>query len=429
MIKKELLKNIISDNQKNRKGILVRTDISVPLNSGKVVSIFGVRRSGKTSILYKTAENIAATVGNWNDILFINFEDERLSLQQEELDLVIQAYRELNPGKDLSASYFFFDEIQVVKGWEKFVRRLHENVSKNIFITGSNAKLMSREIATALRGRTFSIEVFPLCFRDYLHFRQAKDTFRTADDRAEILVHLSNYLKNGGFPELVTSEEEIRIRSLQEYFNVMLYRDMMERYEITQAALLKFFLKRLTACAAKSFSVHKIFNELKSQGIKVGKNTLYEFLEMAQAVYLILVCEKFSYSEKMRAGGEKKAYFIDNGLLGALTLAISDNRGKLLENAVYLELLRRRETISFYKEKKECDFIIGNEKEDLQAIQVCHDLSLPETKERELAGLAEACSSLRLKTGTIITFEQEDEFKFKNISINVVPAYKFFLKW
>ena len=178
-------------------------------------------------------------------ILFVNFEDERLELSQDDLDLILQAFAELYPDQKLSECYFFFDEIQNISGWEKFVRRIYDSISKNIYITGSNSKLLSSEIATSLRGRTISFEIYPLSFNEYLRFLNIEVDYYSSKSLAYIKNSMEKYLKNGGFPEIVFLEPLYANKTLQEYFNVLLYKDLAERYSITNTVALKYFLKRI----------------------------------------------------------------------------------------------------------------------------------------------------------------------------------------
>jgi predicted AAA+ superfamily ATPase len=424
-MKKDILKTIIRDFHVNSIPDLVERDISLPDRSGKIISIVGVRRGGKTSLLLNRTAHLVRDGLDRSRIIYINFEDERLDLKTHDLDLIIQAYRELYPDLDLQECYFLFDEIQNIDGWEKFVRRVYDSITKNIFITGSNSKFLSSEIATSLRGRTLSIEVLPLSFREYLRFHNQPIDLAGSQSKAALQNRFLQYLSDGGFPELVHINNTIRGSVLQEYFNVMLYRDMVERYHISNAPLLKYFLKRLLSSATKSVSINSIYNELKSSGLKIGKNQLYEYFEICQNIYLAFSLSKYSYKPAVRELGERKIYAVDNGLLNAVTFRFSDNYGKALEQLVFLQLKRQGKDIFFYKDKSECDFIVKEGEKPVSAIQAAWTLDDEKTRKRELRGLVDACKSLGLKEGLIVTADTDEETEKDGVTIEI----RSFVKW
>ena len=425
MKKKEQLKQIIRDFHLNDKFDVRPRTIQPPIDTKKIITLIGVRRCGKTSILYNMINKLSKSIPK-TKIVFLNFEDERLDLKVDELDLILQSFSELYPEQILSECYFFFDEIQNITGWEKFVRRVYDTISKNIYITGSNSKLLSSDIATSLRGRTLSYEVYPLSFNEYLSFKDIEVDLYSSKSLAHIKNAQEKFLKDGGFPETLFLEEQYQNQTLQEYFNVLLYKDLAERYSITNTVALKFFLKRIIASSSKQISINKIYNELKSSGIKIGKNTLYDFLDYVQNIYLALVLHKYDKSLINKELGEKKIYSIDIGLNNAIEFRFSDNIGKSLENAVFLELKRNYNEIYYYKDlNSECDFIINEKNSITQAIQVTYDMSEQETKIREIKGLVNACKNFKLENGVIVTYDIEDEFIEDNISISLLPFYKF----
>jgi predicted AAA+ superfamily ATPase len=424
MIKKEQLKQIIRDFHLDSKFDIISRELQPPTDSKKIITLIGVRRCGKTSILYDMINKLTESIEKKN-ILFLNFEDERLELDVSELDLILQAYLELYPDLDLKESYFFFDEIQNITGWEKFIRRVYDSISKNIFITGSNSKLLSSEIATSLRGRTISFEVFPLSFREYLSFKSIDVDFYSSKSLAKIKNAQLDFFKNGAFPETLFLDSKYTNKILQEYFNVLLYKDISERYNITNTVALKFFLKRIIASSTKQISINKIYNELKSNNIKVGKNTLYDFLEYTQNIYLALTLYKYDKSLVNQELGEKKIYSIDIGLNNAIKFRFSDDIGKSLENSVFLELKKTSLDIYYYSDQSsECDFIICDNETVINAIQVTYDMSDDDTKKREIKGLINACQKFNLASGTIITYEYEDEIIENDITIQIIPFFK-----
>ncbi len=425
MKKKEQLKQIIRDFHLHDNFDVKPRTLQPPFDTNKIITLMGVRRCGKTSILYNMINQLTHTIDK-TKILFLNFEDERLDLAVDDLDLILQGFSELYPYHNLNECYFFFDEIQNIEGWEKFIRRVYDTISKNIFITGSNSKLLSSEIATSLRGRTLSFEVYPLSFVEYLLFRDIEIDLYSSKSLAHIQNALGDFLKDGGFPETLFLEEKYRNRTLQEYFNVLLYRDLAERYNITNTVALKFFLKRIIASSTKQISINKIYNELKSSGIKIGKNSLYDFLDYVQNAYLSLVLHKYDNSLVNKELGEKKIYSIDIGLNNATEFKFSSDVGKSLENALFLDLKRNFNELYYHRSStSECDFIIFDKGTISEAIQVTYEMSDDKTKQRELKGLVEACKKFNLKYGTIVTYDSEDELVQDGIEIKIVP----FSKW
>lgn len=424
MKKKEQLKQIIRDFHVNDNFDVKQRNLQPPIDTKKIITLIGVRRCGKTSILYNMINKLSQEIEK-TKILFLNFEDERLDLNIDELDLILQSFSELYPEQSLSECYFFFDEIQNSTGWEKFVRRVYDTISKNIFITGSNSKLLSSEIATSLRGRTLSYEVFPLSFSEYLSFKDIKVDLYSSKSLAHIKNAQSKFLKEGAFPEILFLDEQYKNKTLQEYFNVLLYKDLAERYNITNTVALKFFLKRIIASSTKQISINKIYNELKSRGIKIGKNTLYDFLEYVQNIYLSLTLHRHDKSLVNKELGEKKIYSIDIGLNNATEFKFSDDIGKSLENAVFLELKRSYDEVFYYRDvTSECDFIVNEKNKITQAIQVTYDMSDEDTKNREIKGLINACMNFKLTTGVIVTYDSEDEIIHDGITIELIPFYK-----
>ena len=426
MIRKDIVKEIILVNQNRNLDQVLPRETLIPLNTGKIISITGIRRCGKTHLLLSLIKQLCSGGSEKEFILFINFEDERLSLKSDELDIIIQAYRELFPENDLGNVYFFFDEIQNVSGWEKFVRRVYDSISKNIFITGSNAKMLGTDISTSLRGRSINIELFPLSFNEYLLFNNLDKQYHSPSNRANILNALKKYLINGGFPEVINSQYAQNI--LQEYYYVMLYKDLIERYNISNVSALKYFLDRIVINTGKPSSIRKIYNELKSSGHAVSKDSLYQFAEHAESIYFSFHLSRFDYSFIKRSQAEKKIYFIDNGLINALTYHFSENTGSLLENAVFLYLRRLHpHKVFFYKQHHECDFLIMDKDKPSEIIQVAYKLDDQNTLDRELKGIESASKYFGLTKGTIITFEEERDIIMDNIKVSVIPAYKYFL--
>lgn len=424
---KELLKTIITDNQSRALPEIWARTMKIPLDTGKIITLAGVRRSGKTYHLYGVMKQLIKQKIPPTYILYINFEDERLKLTVSELDLILQAYQELYPNQAMEDCYFFFDEIQEVPGWKKFVARLYHSISQHIFVTGSNATLLSKEIAPALRGRTITYEVFPLSFHEFMEITAPGLQPHRSIDKAKIIHLFEQFLYQGGFPEIINKNDQLQNKILQEYFNVMVFRDIIERYHISQAAIVKYYCKRVVGNSAGEFSVNKIYHELKSQGYKVGKNTVYEYQGYVDAMYLARFIPKYAHSVLKTELSQKKCYVIDQGLGVALDYKLAQDKGRLLETTVALELLKQGKQIAYTQNGNECDFVEIEKGRVTAASQVALDLSDAVTKEREFNGLIRTCQSFGLPSGTILTLDQNDEQTIDDIVVRVIPAWKYFL--
>ncbi|MFP4487533.1 MAG: ATP-binding protein [Campylobacterales bacterium] len=424
MNKKDIIKTLIKDFHTKPLRRTKSREYNIPLDIEKVVILTGSRRSGKTSLLLNTIERLIQDVPIEN-IIYINFEDERLMLKAQELDLILQSFQELYPQKELSDCYLFFDEIQEVEGWEKFIRRCDETITRHIYLTGSNAKLLGSEIATALRGRGYRIEIYPLSFKEYLFFIGIELEFYSTANRALILNAFERYLHFGGFPELAeVNNDEQKRKILQEYYDVMLFRDIIERYSQTNITAIKYFFKRLVESVKSPLSISKIHNEMKSLGFRVGKNSLYDFFEYAEAAYFAIPAKKYDLSIKKQELSNKKSYIIDNGYLSALTHKYTHDRGKKLENLIAIELKRREYELLFSQNGSECDFIIDKEP---YALQVSFDTSSFETLEREVNGAINGAKLLGCKRATILTFDQERTITRNGVDIELMNAWRWLL--
>jgi uncharacterized protein len=384
---KAVLKRIIADFHQLTLPVFRCRELEVPLNLEKIITIIGPRRAGKTYYLYQIMGELEKRGIARHQMLYLNFEDERLVLDGDN-DLIFDAYRELYPNQDLSQVYLFFDEIQELSDWEKFVRRVSDNISRHVFLTGSNAKKLSREIATSLRGRSLAFEILPLSFTEYLAFLDiSAGDLVSSQNRALIANAFEQYCLWGGFPEIIGIDERFKVQVLQEYFNVMLYRDLVERYEIRDVAILKYLLKRLIGSFTKEFSVNKLYNDLKSRGFSIGKDSLYRMMEEIFSIYMLASVEKFDPAVIRREMSNKKVYLYDNGFAAAMHYSFAEDRGKHLENVVFRQLRARTEEIFFVRNGWECDFAVFHPGRPAQLIQVTERLSRDNIG-RELKGLA-----------------------------------------
>ncbi len=428
---KEIFKQLIVEFQSRKLPEIIDRNIEIPLNTNKIISVIGVRRSGKTFILFQTIKRLVKQQKiPIERIVYINFEDERLEITREELNQLIEAYKEIYPDISLDKVYFFFDEVQNIEGWEKFIRRVYDNYTKNIFITGSNSKLLSSEIATSLRGRNISITVYPLTFKEFLNFKNFKvkktDIYNT-EKRAKIKSLFVEYMEFGGFPEVVFLEDKnLKIKVLQEYFEVMLYRDVIERYQIKNLLVLKYFIKRVVEDVGKPLSINNIYNELKSQGYRTARDSLYQYLEILETIFFSIVIKKYTKSVLKSELSQKKVYLIDNGFLNALSFSFKEKKGILLENLLLKEFKALNKEVFYFKEKRECDFIVV-ENEKILPVQVTFSIADKKTKKREIEGLVEALKYFDLNEGLILTFDEKDELEVDSYKIKIIPAYEYLL--
>lgn len=426
---KDLFKTLIADFHKSLpvKNVLPR-ELKLPIRSSKIISLIGPRRSGKTFYFFQMINQLLAEIPP-PQIIYFNFEDERLDLTTAHFQLMIDAYYELYPDNFGKEIFFFFDEIQEIAGWEKFVRRIYDTISKHIFITGSSAKMLGKDIATHLRGRHLVYQLFPLSFREFCQF-QGIDTAEqhSTTGKNRLKLNLTNYLRTGGFPELLSLSPELVHPTLQTYFEVMIFRDIVERYRISNVPALKYFVKRMFNTVSSEFSIRKVFNELKSQGYKIGKDKLYEYLDYVTDGFLFFVLFPYKRSLTQQQMSNKKVYTIDTGLLNAVTFRFSGDLGKLLENAVYIQLQREGNETLYLKNNFECDFLVKEQDKINQAIQVTYSISDPLTRKREVESLLKAMEHLQLNTGLILTFDETEEIRAGDRNIIVMPAWKWFLR-
>lgn len=418
---KNVFKQIIADFHESEVKSVKKRDLEVPLDSGKIVSIIGPRRAGKSYFLYALMHELMKQWVDKTHIVYINFEDERIDIQWEQLWVLIDAYLELYNDRNLKQVYFFFDEIQNIEHWDKFVRRIYEEWIHHIFITGSNAKLLSKEIATSLRGRSLSFELLPLSFKEFLSFREESTNFETTKWKAKIVSAQREYMYRWWFPEIIDFDRDLKLKTLQEYFDVMLYNDIIERYKVKDSLLLKTFIKQLIQSTTKEYSINKIWNTLQSLNFKFDKNILYHFVEYLDTTYFGKSVSKFEYALSKQT--LKKFYLLDNGFLNAISFKFSDDYGKLFENMLFVELYRRfGDNIFFLKNGSETDFVINEKEKTLY--QICYDLHT-EDREREIKGCKDAMDKFNLQESYLITFEQEEELSFDWKVVNVLPFYKF----
>ncbi|MGQ9817938.1 MAG: ATP-binding protein [bacterium] len=356
-------------------------------------------------------------------IAYINFEDDRLlSLTVNDLGQYIDAYYELYPDNRDRMSFLFFDEIQNVSDWEVFIRRIYDNENVRIFITGSSSKLLSREIATSLRGRTLSYKIFPLDFREFLKFKglEISADFAYTRLRYKIKNLLDEYINFGGFPEIVLAASEFKLPILKDYYEMIIYRDLVERFSIRNIRLLRDLMKSLITNIANLFSINAYYKSIGPQ-FRISRETVMEYLAYLEEIDLIHLVPIFSYSLKSQQVNPKKIYVIDNGLRNAVAFRFSQDEGRLVENIVCQELIKRSEEIYYWKGKYEVDFVFKKAKK-LNVINVSYGKTLDT---REINGLLEFKKHFRkvLKDMIIITKDIE---KIQN-GIKYIPLWKWLI--
>lgn len=435
---KEVMKEAIKEFQEGELPELIQREINIPLSSSKIISIVGPRRSGKTYLLFALMKRLLSQNISKEQIIYLNFDDPRfLPCDASGIELALRAYRELYPEHIRKTNYLFLDEIQNVKDWELGVRRIHDIRKFRIFITGSSSKFLSKEIATQLRGRAISFEILPFSFREILLARNIKldKNIAYSMERFYINKHLDEYLKMGGFPEVVLEENpDLKLRILKEYIETMFLRDLVERYNIKNQPLLRELVKFLTTNTASIFSLNSFYRWIKGT-YPVTKRTLLNYVSYLEDTRLFFLVRKFSYTLKEQAQRPRKCYIVDNGLRSAYGFKFSGDKSKNLENAVFLELQHRRATnplmeIFYWQDykKREVDFVVKEGKNVGELIQACAMIDDFSVKEREITALSRASEELKCNNLLIITLDYESEERVKEKKIVFESLWKWLIK-
>lgn len=412
---------------------LIPREKPLPINLGKIVTVPGVRRCGKSSKMEMVVNHLLNHGVDKSRILWVGFDDERLvRMKSDELDIIIEAYREMYPEISMSDVYMFFDEIQLIDGWEYFAMRLYKHYSKNIFISGSNATMLSSELKTALRGWPDEEETMPLSFREYCVFTGINPDGYNETDLAKIRNAFFSYNNEGGFPEVVLTQNPLqKAKILQGYFDAMLLKDLVEHYNLSNIEVLRYYLKRIMANITKPTSIRAIHGDIKSRGLKVSKDDLYDWSAYACNIFMFLRIANYSKSLQKIESSQPKYYCIDNGLRDAVLMPQSDDDGKKLENTIFLQLYRERtpiDNIFYYQGKGECDFVLQRGTQIISLIQVTWRMTDEETRRREIAGLIEASEATGCNELYIITSDQHEEITVESGRIiRVIPAWLWLL--
>ena len=427
-----LLEEIIADFHERPLPALTPRETRLPALKGKIDAVIGMRRTGKTWFLYQRMQSLLAQGIPRHRLLYVNFDDDRLHpFRREDLSAITEVYYRLYPDNRGQTCFFFFDEIQNVDGWELFLRRLLDTEELQLAVTGSSARLLSREIATSLRGRALTTEIFPFSFREALQFQGVELTASPpgAQRRALYANRLRDYLLQGGFPEVQGVVAPYHHAILQGYVDVVILRDVVERHGVSNIAPLRYLIRHLLGAPATLFSIHRFHNDLKSQGIACGKNTLHEYLDHLTDVYLVEMVPIHSRSPRQQQVNPRKAYVIDTGLALAFRHQARIDRGRLLENLVFGALRRKGRSIAYYRttEGYEVDFHASADDGSVQLIQVCESLQAPDTRQRELRALTAAMRECGLQQALMVSLEESEWIEQDDLHIQVIPAWRWLL--
>lgn len=402
-------------------------DVSAQPGTNNATVITGFRRVGKTYMLFEAIERLLQTHPR-EDVIYLNFEDERLI--SPTTDLLTDLIPEIQSVFGKKPKYLFLDELQLVPNWSKWVRRVLDSESIQPFITGSSSKMSSSELPTELRGRAWEIKVHPLTFPEFLRFKKLtidleKLTF-TQDEMARFRFLFDEYLIFGALPAVILTSQEKKQELLQSYFQTVVQRDIAERHKIDNDIALRTLLKLLLN--ASYITISKLYNSLKSMGVAVGKSTVDTYLSYIESSYFmkeLSICSPVILNQLQYP---RKVYFVDTGFMTALSTKFSKNMGRLFENFVYQTLAQKNESIYYYKDNKdnEVDFAIRNDGKTTALYQVCFDLTDEDTQKREIKPLLKAGKALNCQNLYLLTLEKPDSLKLPP-EIKLITAAEFLL--
>lgn len=431
-MEKEKLKELIIEHKEKflKKTELVKReiqkDIAPLLNQREIIIITGVRRGGKSSLMRLISNDLIEKYDILQDnILYLNFEDERFTyFDINDFEQVYEIFLELY--HPVGRKYFFLDEIQNVKGWEKWLNRLYEFEDLKIFVTGSNATLLSSEIATALTGRNRQLIVYPFSFNEFLSLRSYSITekdFYLREKRIEIKRLFDEYLKLGGFPEVLKISDNTL---LEQYLKDIIYRDVIARYSIRNIKE----IKELTLFLASNIGTIQSYNNLREMINVKSLNTIKNYLEMLENVFLFFKIDLFSFSVKKQIYNPSKIYSVDSALSNAIAFKFSENLGHIYENIVFIELQRKNKEVFYWKSKRgrEVDFVIKSGLKIDEAIQVCFSFTDKKTRDRELESLLSAKNELNVDNLVMITEDEKGEEVIDGVTIRIIPLWKWLLQ-
>lgn len=409
-------------------------DARLPKVPGKAHAVIGMRRSGKTTFLRQL---LAARRSGLppERALYLSFDDDRLAgIGVEQLGFVLEEfYRRYPDLRGRESVLWLLDEIQLVPGWERFVRRAMDSETVEFVVSGSSARMLSREVHTSLRGRGMETVIRPFSFREFLRHRgeePAKPAKRwTAAERSLVEKRFREFLVEGGFPETKGLPPALRIELLQGYVDTVLFRDVVERFSVSQVAALRWLVRHCLRNPAGSFSVHRLTQGLKAQGHAVARDAVHALLGHLVDAFLLSEVPLATDSERKRNSNPRKVYPVDPGIIPAFDASGRGNVGHALETAVLNELERRRAEVGYVKtaDGLEVDFLARHPASGQELIQVCADLSSAETRTRELRALAAAAKENPRATPRILVLDRDARLGIKAPDIEVLPAYEWLL--
>lgn len=428
----DTLKAMLLDFQEALPETGVPRRLQIQAVRGKAAVCIGVRRSGKSTYLFQVIQRLIESGVPRQNILYVNFFDDRLHrLCQEGLGLITEAYFSLYPEKKNSETvYCFFDEIQAAPGWEPFVDRLMRSERCAVYLTGSSADMLSKEIATQMRGRALSWELFPFSFREFLDYRGI-DSAGVPTTKRQLLMRkaFGEYWETGGFPEVAALDRNLRVKIHQEYFQTILFRDLIERHDIAHPRAVADLAHWFMDNAASRYSVNRLTGYLQSLGHKAPKSAVSDYVEWFEDAYFLFTVRVFDASLARSNTNPKKAYCVDHALIPSISSGLLVNSGHLLENLIFAGLRRLYPNVYYYKTKsgREVDFVVAPRGKPRRLIQVCESLADPKTRKRETTALFEAMAELGLRNGVIVTRNESGHITECGAAVEIVPAWRFLL--
>ncbi len=425
----DVIKEMILDNQESHFFTGTKRDTELPRIAGKATVCIGVRRCGKSTLLFQKIEAIKNEVPKEN-ILFLNFFDDRLmELRNGNLQLAIDAYYAIYPERKRERLYCFFDELQECENWEPFIDRIIRTENAEVYITGSSAKLLSTEIATQMRGRAITVELFPFSFNEYLHFNAVSYKKFTSETRYKLEHWFDKYFETGGFPEVANLERKDRIKVHQEYFKTILHRDIIERFDSLHPKATMQLAYRLLTSVSSLLTLNRATEYLKSMGFKVSKEFVSNCIDWFEDTFFLFTVKKYDKSFSKQNLNPKKIYCIDHALVNSVVPAIAEKKGYLLENMVFCHLRRKTDEIFYYKTRQgnEVDFYWMDETGTPGLVQVAWELNDESTKKREIRSLLQAMDETGVTTANIITKNHSETLHIDNKEIHIFPAWWYFL--
>ncbi len=393
---------------------LTRRDVRLPALPGKAHAVIGMRRAGKTTFLRQLLDDRRAELP-LERAIYIGFDDDRLAqLELEQLGFLLEEYYRRHPHlRERETVHWFLDEIQLVDGWERFVRRMLDTEKIEIVVSGSSARMLSREIHTSLRGRAMATQIRPFSFREFLRHRgdapSSDSTSWSPADRSLLEKRFREYLVEGGFPEAQGLSAALRVELLQSYVDTVLFRDVVERHGVTQVSALRWLVRHCLRNPAGSFSVHRLHRDLKAQGHGVAKDSVHAMLGHLVDAFLVSAVSLDTESERKRNSNPRKLYPADPALIQAFDASGRTNLGHALETVVLNELERRGAEVAYVKTEDghEVDFLARYRAAGAELLQVCADVSPPGTLERELRALESASKEQRRATRRLLVLDRD----------------------